>query len=124
MLKSSRLFGLVKYTAIFLLLLLLAGPYLRDHSQRVREQYDHYLHAERPPTPEDEKQLFISRFLARDVGGPIRGTEIAALCAKRPWFPDDKAVVVSCDPVAGGLGHVKNGQLNCIRFAIEIGGER
>lgn len=120
MLNSSRLFGLIKYTAAFLLLLLLAGPYLRDQSERVREQY---LHVERPPTPEDEKHLFVSRFLAGDVGGPIKGTEIAALCAKRPWLPDDKAVIVSCDPVAGGMGHVKNGQLNCIRFAIEIGGE-
>lgn len=116
---SSRLLRLIKYAAVLVVLMIFVGPYLRDHSAQVREQYAEVLRSF-----QDEKKLFVADFLAAgDVGGPLDGAGLAALCASRTWFPDDKAVIVSCDPVAGGPGAVKNGQMNCIRFAIEVGGE-
>lgn len=117
MLVSSRLFRIVKYVAAVLVLLVLVLPYLREHSSRVRGQYDEILRSF-----QDEKKLFIADLLENEVGGDFDGAELASLCASRPWYPDDRAIVLTCEPVPGGLGGVKNGQLSCIRFAIEIGG--
>ncbi|KAF3768988.1 hypothetical protein M406DRAFT_239083, partial [Cryphonectria parasitica EP155] len=72
---------------------------------------------------QDEKKLFVGDFLeSGEVGGDLDGSELASLCASKHWYPEEKAVIVSCEPVPGGLASVKNGALNCVRFAIEIGG--
>jgi len=68
----------------------------------------------------DEKELFISDFLEHEIDGELDGTGIAELCGNKEWTP---GLMLSCDPVPGGVGLVKNGHLNCIRFAIEMGGE-
>lgn len=123
MLDSARLFGLMKYVGAILLFLFLVGPYLREHAApkptALGGHYDELLRSY-----QGEKKSFIADLLQNEVGGSeLVGTELATLCAGRRWYPDDKAVIVSCEPVPGGLGAVKNGHLSCIRFAIEIGGE-
>lgn len=118
----SRLLRLIKLAAGLVLLVVLAGPYLRDGPsvaqvrEQVLEQYAEVLRSF-----QDEKKLFVADFLGGGVA--LEGTGLAALCASRTWFPDDKAVIVSCEPSSGGPGAVKNGLLSCIRFAIEVGGE-
>lgn len=114
--NSSKLFRLTKYLVIVIFLFLLV-PYLNTP-----EAHDAYLDVLR--SFQDEKKLFLRDFLAHELEArlPDHGLQLAKLCANRTWFPEDKAVILSCDPVAGGLGGVKNGHLNCIRFAIEIGG--
>lgn len=114
MLDSSRLFHLVKYVAAVVLFLFLVGPYIWEHSP---QSYADILR-----NFQDEKKLFVAEFLDSDLGRDIVGTDLAKLCASRQWRPANKAVIVSCEPVPGGYGEVKNGHLNCIRFAIEIGG--
>jgi hypothetical protein len=67
----------------------------------------------------DEKRLFVSDFLEYEIDGRFDGSGIAELCASKTWNPN---LILSCDPPPGGLGLVKNAHLNCIRFAIEMGG--
>lgn len=93
-------------------------PYLRSHSpEYVRDHYEDLLRSF-----QDEKKLFVADFLENEVGGEIEGSALSNLCASKVWIPPTQPVIVSCEPVPGGIGEVKNGQLNCIRFAIEIGG--
>lgn len=118
MVGSSRIFHLTRYLLASIVFLYLVFPYLRSHSpEYVREQYADILRSF-----QDEKKLFVADFLANDVGGEMDGSALAKLCASKTWIPPSQPVVLSCDPVPGGIGEVKNGQLNCIRFAIEIGG--
>ncbi|EHA53769.1 hypothetical protein MCOR27_005517 [Pyricularia oryzae] len=66
-----------------------------------------------------EKLAFISDFLSHEeYGGAFDGQPIADMCAGRSWNPDR---IVQCDAVPEGVGTVRNGHLQCIRFAIEIG---
>lgn len=69
-----------------------------------------------------EKSVFVSDFLAHDIEGhaDFDGAPIRALCDSKTWRKD---LILSCDPVPGGLGQVRNAALNCIRLAIEAGGE-
>lgn len=67
-----------------------------------------------------EKATFVNDFLAHEIEGPFDGEPIRKLCASKKWTKD---LILSCDPVPGGLGQVRNAHLNCIRFAIEAGGE-
>lgn len=122
MLDSARLFGLIKYVGAVLLLFFLAFSYLRGRAPVPAVPRGHY--DEVLGSFPDDKKSFIADLLQNEVGGSeLDGTELASLCAGRRWYPDDKAVIVSCEPLPGGVGAVKNGHLNCIRFAIEIGGE-
>lgn len=68
---------------------------------------------------QDEKKLFISDFLDHEIDGEFDGSGIAELCNKKQWTKD---LILSCDSPAGGVGNVKNAHLNCIRFAMEMGG--
>lgn len=114
--NSSKLLRLIKYLVIVLFLLLLV-PYLNTP-----EVHDAYVDVLR--SFQDAKRLFLQDFMAHDIEArvPNHGLQLAKLCANKTWFPEDKAVVLTCDPLSGGLGGVKNGHLNCIRFAIEVGG--
>ncbi|KAK4166295.1 hypothetical protein QBC43DRAFT_257708 [Cladorrhinum sp. PSN259] len=67
-----------------------------------------------------EKDKFISGVLDYDIGGNFDGSGIADVCAHKTWTP---GLILSCVPVDGGFGKVKNAHLNCIRFAIEMGAE-
>lgn len=116
---SSRLFHLTKYLVVVLILVFFVFPYLRGHSPAyVRDHYDEILR-----TFQDEKQLFVDNILKDEVGGDLDGSALGRLCSSKTWFPESHGIILSCEPVPGGIGEVKNGQLNCIRFAIEIGGE-
>lgn len=118
MVKSGRLCHLTRYLFASVLLLYLVFPYLRSHSpEYVRGHYAEILR-----TFQDDKKLFVADILQNEVGGEMDGSALASLCASKAWFPESQAVILSCEPVPGGIGAVKNGQLNCIRFAIEIGG--
>lgn len=68
----------------------------------------------------DERELFISDFLVHEIDGEMDGSGLSELCASKKWTP---GLILTCDPVPGGLSVVKNAHLNCIRFAIEMGGE-
>lgn len=114
MLDSSRMFRALKYLTL-VLLFLVAIPILNRPS--TREKYTEILRSFK-----DEKRLFIADFLENEVDGRFDGTELAKLCKSKKWRPADKAIVLSCQPMPGGIGEVKNGHLHCIRFAIEIGG--
>jgi len=110
MLDSARFFNLVKFVAPILLLLLALG-YL-SHTET---SYKDVLR-----TFQDERKLFVSDFLEHEVDGNFDGAPIRELCQKQTWT---EGLILSCDPAAGGVANVKNAHLNCIRFAMEIGGE-
>ena len=67
-----------------------------------------------------EKEKFIADFLDNEVGSEFNGAGIAHACAQQTWTP---GLILSCVPVDGGYAKVKNGHLNCIRFAMEMGGK-
>ncbi|OAA64224.1 hypothetical protein SPI_02871 [Niveomyces insectorum RCEF 264] len=68
-----------------------------------------------------EKDVFVDEFLRNDVeGAAFNGTGIGDLCASKTWT---KGLVLTCEAVPGGVADVKNGVLNCIRIAIEMGAE-
>ena len=67
----------------------------------------------------NEKDLFVSDFLEHEIDGRFDGSSIAELCKRKTWTP---GLFLSCDSPAGGVSNVKNAHLNCIRFAIEMGG--
>jgi hypothetical protein len=50
---------------------------------------------------------------------PVDSDEIRAVCASTKW---NQTLVFTCDNNHGGIGHVKNSILNCVRYAIGAGG--
>jgi hypothetical protein len=110
MLTSPRLFQLLKIIVPFLVAVWLLGSII-SYRTAYNGVARHF---------QDEKGLFISDFLGHEIDGPFDGQPIAKLCAKRQWTA---GLFLSCDPPAGGFGQVRNAHLNCIRFAIEMGGE-
>ncbi|ROW01572.1 hypothetical protein VSDG_02092 [Cytospora chrysosperma] len=115
MLDSSRLFRTVKYVVLFLLFVF-SIHFLRHPS--TREKYTEILRSFK-----DEKKLFIADFLENEIDGRFDGTELANLCKSKRWRSQKEAIILSCQPMPGGIGEVKNGHLHCIRFAIEIGAQ-
>ncbi|KAK3393605.1 hypothetical protein B0H63DRAFT_516785 [Podospora didyma] len=69
-------------------------------------------------TFKDEEKLFIADFLEHEIDGKLDGIGISELCASKRWTP---GLMLSCEPVPGGISQVKNAHLNCIRFAMEMG---
>lgn len=69
---------------------------------------------------EDEKSLFVDSFLESEADGDFDGEPIASLCSAKNWT---EGMVFNCDAPSGGIGVVRNVHLNCIRFAIEAGGQ-
>ncbi|KAJ2904140.1 uncharacterized protein MKZ38_008761 [Zalerion maritima] len=67
-----------------------------------------------------QRGLFVNDMLEHEVGGPFDGTPIQELCASKTWT---QGLIVSCDPAQGGIGHVRNAHLTCVRLAIEAGAE-
>ncbi|KAI3401689.1 hypothetical protein diail_9353 [Diaporthe ilicicola] len=119
MLDTSRLVRIAKYLVPALLLLYLISDLKENEVRdRVRDRYAEVLRSFK-----DEKKLFVSDLLENEVDGSFEGAELARLCATRRWYPEDKAIVLTCAPMPGGVGEVKNGHLHCIRFAIEVGAQ-
>ncbi|PSS03681.1 hypothetical protein BD289DRAFT_449440 [Coniella lustricola] len=119
MLSSPGYFRVSRYFVFATLLILCIRLYVQHHPTFTQDAYVDILREF-----QDEKKLFIADYLeAGEVGGELDGREIAKLCQGRRWHPEEKALIVSCEPIPGGLGEVKNGALNCVRFAIEIGAQ-
>ncbi|KAI7783157.1 alternative oxidase [Diaporthe eres] len=115
LLDAPRLVRIIKYLAPALLLFY----FLSDlEEKQVRDRYAEVLRSFK-----DEKKLFVSDLLENEVDGRFDGAELARVCAGREWHPEDKALILTCSPMPGGVGEVKNGLLHCIRFAIEIGAQ-
>ncbi|EJT73255.1 hypothetical protein GGTG_10102 [Gaeumannomyces tritici R3-111a-1] len=66
----------------------------------------------------DQRTLFVSDFLENEIDGPFDGKPIEAMCASKTWNRD---WILQCDAVPEGVGTVRNGHLQCIRLAIELG---
>lgn len=115
LLDASRLVRIAKYLAPALLLLFFISDL---EENQVRDRYADVLRSFK-----DEKKLFVSDLLENEVDGRFEGSELARLCGGREWHPDDRALILTCAPVPGGVAEVKNGLLHCVRFAIEIGGQ-
>lgn len=109
MLASSQLFSVLKF-AVPLIIFFGTVAYLTTSPAA----YNEYLRAFR-----DEKELFVADFLEHEIDGQFDGSSIADLCSRTTWTP---GLFLSCDSPAGGVANVKNAHLNCIRFAIEMGG--
>ncbi|KAI1872420.1 hypothetical protein JX265_005300 [Neoarthrinium moseri] len=109
MIDSSRAFGLLKLLAalaVFGWSLSFLG-YSADYEQVLRQF-------------KGEKALFVEDYLSNEFGGMFDGSAMSAHCASRNWT---KGLLFHCEPPAGGIGQVRNAQLNCIRFAMEAGAE-
>lgn len=105
----SRVYQLSKY-AFPLLLLTWYVVFVVDPGSAFRTEWREL---------QDRKMVFTDDLLEHDIDGPFNGSGIAELCASKKWH---RNLVVSCDPPVGGLGRVKNCHLNCLRFAVEMGG--
>ncbi|KLU84025.1 hypothetical protein MAPG_03072, partial [Magnaporthiopsis poae ATCC 64411] len=66
----------------------------------------------------DQRTLFVSDFLENEIDGPFDGEPIKAMCASKTWNRD---WILQCDAVPEGIGTVRNGHLQCLRLAIELG---
>ncbi|KAL8387862.1 hypothetical protein RB595_009620 [Gaeumannomyces hyphopodioides] len=66
----------------------------------------------------DQRTLFVSDFLDNEIDGPFDGKPIEAMCASKTWNRD---WILQCDAVPEGVGTVRNGHLQCLRLAIEMG---
>lgn len=110
MLMPPRFLQLLKAVAPFLLTIWLLGRFVSYQSAYggVIRQF------------KDERELFVSDFLQHEIDGAFDGRGISELCSSRQWTP---GLILSCQPVPGGIGQVKNAHLNCVRLAIEMGGE-
>jgi hypothetical protein len=69
--------------------------------------------------PSHDRESFIQTAMNVEVGGEFDPQPIQALCASKEWSDD---ILITCDHIAGGIGNVRNHILNCIRYAIEFGG--
>ncbi|KUJ13919.1 uncharacterized protein LY89DRAFT_150577 [Mollisia scopiformis] len=49
---------------------------------------------------------------------PVHSSAIKAVCAATQW---NESLVFTCDDNVGGIGHVRNSILNCVRFSIAAG---
>jgi hypothetical protein len=66
------------------------------------------------------KEQFVQDFLDNEIDGPMDIQPLKDFCASRDYAP---GLIFKCQPVAGGVGNVKNEMLNCLRFAFEAGGK-
>lgn len=67
-----------------------------------------------------KKNVFIHNTMANEIDGPFDNSTIVELCARTQWVP---GLIFKCEAPEGGVGNVRNVFLNCIRYAIEAGGE-
>jgi hypothetical protein len=74
---------------------------------------------EQKPLIDSFKEKFVQDFLDNEIDGPMDLRPLTEFCASRDYVP---GLIFKCQPVAGGVGNVKNEMLNCLRFAFEAGG--
>ncbi len=66
------------------------------------------------------KAAFVESVLTTDIDGPFDNSPLVELCKSREWIP---GLIFKCKAPQGGVGNVRNVFLNCVRYAIEVGGE-
>jgi hypothetical protein len=67
-----------------------------------------------------KKAVFVEAVLGTEIDGPIDNSALKELCKRKIWTP---GLIFSCEAPQGGVGNVRNVFLNCVRYAIEAGGE-
>ncbi|QSZ37718.1 hypothetical protein DSL72_008817 [Monilinia vaccinii-corymbosi] len=50
---------------------------------------------------------------------PVNSNVMKAVCERQTW---NSSIIFTCDSNRGGVGHVRNSILNCVRYAIGAGG--
>jgi hypothetical protein len=68
----------------------------------------------------DKKEAFVDSALRTEIDGPFSNRTLVELCRSREWTA---GLIFKCEAVDGGIGNVRNMLLNCVRYAIEAGGE-
>lgn len=88
--------------------------------------FHYFTHSGKPYADEvilrfkDSKVVFMERFMQNDINGGSDGSALEALCSSKNWYPER---VFSCYVAEGGIASVRQWELQCIRLAIETGGE-
>jgi hypothetical protein len=109
MLDSSRVFSLIKISvALVMFGWALSYSGFSTISQQVLQHF------------RSNKAPFLAEYLEIETDGQFEALAISTLCANRTWT---KGLVFNCDPPPGGIGEVRNAHLNCIRLAMEAGGQ-
>jgi hypothetical protein len=101
------------------MLLLMSLFYLVD--LKIADHVVISLHYEKPISAEEAaKENFIREALQSDINGPFDSEPLTSVCASKTW---NEGLIITCDGLQGGVGNLKNMALNCVRLAIELGGE-
>lgn len=66
------------------------------------------------------KRTYVEIAQATQIDDPYDLTPIRAVCDSTKWTD---GIIISCGKPAGEIGEVRNTVLNCVRYAIESGGE-
>lgn len=69
--------------------------------------------------PSNSKAGLISPSIDAFDFPPVDSEEMRAVCSSTKW---NQSLVFTCDNNHGGIGHVRNSILNCVRYAIGAGG--
>lgn len=72
-----------------------------------------------PEIDTSPKSIFIAQVLEHGIDGPIDDTPLTAFCADKKWRP---GLMFKCEAATGGVANVRNQILNCVRYALEAGG--
>ena len=67
-----------------------------------------------------QKQVFIQTAIQTAIDGPFDNSAINSLCASKNWT---EGLIATCGTPQGSISNVRNVFLNCVRYAIEAGGE-
>lgn len=66
-----------------------------------------------------KKTYFVEKAMNTCIDDPWDYQPITSLCANTVWR---KGLTIICGPPRGGVGNLRNVVVNCIRYAIEAGG--
>jgi hypothetical protein len=93
--------------------------YILQPQEKIRHYYDNYHEASRVPE-NDAKSAFIKGVVEAEIDGPFDSGTLRSLCDGEKWT---EGLIFKCEAPKGGLAVVRNVFLNCVRFAIEAGGD-
>jgi hypothetical protein len=108
---SPRVFHIVKLSFIVFCLIFAAYYTLTPSKSGSRSFYD--------VAVSGKKGAFIESASTTEIDGPFDNTTLVELCKTRTWTP---GLIFKCEAPAGGIANVRNVFLNCVRYAIEAGG--
>jgi len=108
-------FHISKLAVVFFSVLFM-GYYLFSRPE-VRQQDYHEIYR---VAVSGKKAAFVEAVLETEIDGPIDNSALVELCKGKVWTP---GLIFRCEAPQGGVGNVRNVFLNCVRYAIEAGGE-